>query len=235
MRLAAWLRSTWLRLVDWGFFLLYNDLAWLYDPVSWLASLGHWHAWQRTMLAYLPGRGQVLEVGAGPGHMLVALSQAGLSVTGLDLSPAMLSLARSRLRRDRVRVDLCRGEATGLPFGPSSFDAVIAAFPTAYAHDQRWPAQVWQVLRPGGRLVIVERATFETRGVMARAIDWVYHATGQNRPRPDLGDILALAGFLVERPVVPVDDTAVHLVVAQKTREPSPRVLADPPRAGHFA
>jgi ubiquinone/menaquinone biosynthesis C-methylase UbiE len=209
-------QRTWWRLVDWGFCLLYNDLAWLYDPVSWLASLGHWRAWGRAVLAYLPAQGQILEVGSGPGHLLAALSQAGLEPLGLDLSPAMLRLAGRRLRKSRLRVPLCRAEATALPFAPATFEAVVAAFPTAYVYDDRWRAQAWRVLKPEGCLIVVEAATFESPGTRARAVNWLYHVTGRRGPHPSLVALLDQAGFVAQHHLVHVDNTAVSLVVARR-------------------
>jgi ubiquinone/menaquinone biosynthesis C-methylase UbiE len=77
------MRALWRRIVVLGFRLLYHELAWSYDLVSWLASRGLWRRWQQAALAYLPVEGRFLEVGFGPGHLLLDLvlgpgqSQAG--------------------------------------------------------------------------------------------------------------------------------------------------------------
>ena len=78
------LMKLWFTLVGFGFRLLYNEFAWTYDGVSWLVSLGDWRRWQVAALPFIVGR-DVLEIGHGPGHMLLALQNAGFAVVGLDL------------------------------------------------------------------------------------------------------------------------------------------------------
>ena len=160
----------WQRLVAFGFRLLYNELAWLYDPVSWLTSLGRWRRWQRTALAYLPPAGRVLEVAPGPGHLLAELAGAGYQVAGLDLSPAMLRLARRRLAHWRFDVALCRGRAQALPFAAECFDAVVLTFPTPFVYQAEFLAGLARILRSPGRLVVVEVAYFRRHDLAARAL-----------------------------------------------------------------
>ena len=81
-----------------GFFFrqLYNELACTYDLVAWVVSLGQWKAWGRTAIPHLPGK-RVLELGHGPGHLLVAMAERGLTPVGLDLSlQVMLVVAGKR-------------------------------------------------------------------------------------------------------------------------------------------
>ena len=81
------LQRAWVRLVALGFHLLYHELAWTYDMVSWLVSFGAWRKWQQSALPYVRGPA-VLELGHGPGHILVQLAGAGYTVVGLDRSHA---------------------------------------------------------------------------------------------------------------------------------------------------
>lgn len=227
------MRALWRRVVRLGFRLLYNELAWTYDVVSWLASRGLWRRWQRTALAYLPAEGRVLEVGFGPGHLLLDLAQgdgapgAGRrQVFGLDLSPAMLRLARRRLASDGLGVSLVRGRAQELPFAAGTFDAVVLTFPTPFVYDRSWIEGLARLLRARGtaqegagrtgRLVVVEEARFGQRGVLSRFLEWLYGATGQRGPAPDLPARLEEAGFAAWRERVPVESTTVGLILAEK-------------------
>ncbi|MCB9446672.1 MAG: class I SAM-dependent methyltransferase, partial [Ardenticatenaceae bacterium] len=45
----------WKKLIRFGFRLLYNELAWTYDAVSWLVSLGDWRSWQQAALPFVLG------------------------------------------------------------------------------------------------------------------------------------------------------------------------------------
>lgn len=173
------LRQWWQRLVRFGFRLLYNELAWTYDAVSWLVSLGEWRAWQRAALPFIRGD-RVLEVGHGPGHVLLALQAAGYETVGLDLSPHMGRLARRRLRRAGMAAALVQGQGQALPLATAAFDTVLATFPTDYIVDPATLAAVQRALRPGGRLVIVPEGHLTGRGLHHRFIDWLFRVTGQH-------------------------------------------------------
>lgn len=171
-------RRAWWRLVQFGFRLLYNEMAWSYDVVSWLASLGAWQAWQRTALPHVQGQ-RVLEIAHGPGHMLLALRAEGYEVTGLDLSPAMGRIARQRLATAEVTAGLVRGRVQTLPFAGGEFDTVLSTFPTDFIADVETMGAVHRVLRPGGRFLIVPEGHLTGGGPLRRFINWLYVITGQ--------------------------------------------------------
>jgi ubiquinone/menaquinone biosynthesis C-methylase UbiE len=214
------MRALWRGLVAFGFRLLYNELAWLYDPVSWLVSLGHWRQWQRTALPHLPRQGRVLEVGFGPGHLLVDLAAAGYQPMGLDLSRAMLRQARRRLRRQGVPLALCRGLASALPFATEAFDAVVLTFPAPFVYDRDWIRHLARVLRPGGRLVVVEQAWFTRRDPLAHGLEWLYRITGQRGPTSVLHSLLEAAGLTAWRETAKVDGSSTGLIVAERGPRP---------------
>lgn len=166
----------WKKLVNFGFRLLYNELAWTYDIVSWLVSLGDWRAWQQAALPFVQGP-DVLEVGHGPGHMLLALRQAGFQVVGLDLSPYMGRQAQKRLGDGPI--PLIRGNVLALPLETAVFDTVLATFPTDYIVDPMALLNVSRVLRGNGRFVIIPEGHLTGRGPLNRFIEWLYTITGQ--------------------------------------------------------
>ena len=206
----------WLRLVAFGFRLLYNELAWLYDAVSWVVSGGLWRTWQRSTLGFLPPAGTVLEVGFGPGHLLVEMAQKGHIPIGLDLSPAMLRLARRRLRQHNLAVPLCRGRAEALPFAPHSFDALLLTFPPPFVYDPAWIKGAVRILKPGGRIVILEMAVLSNPKPLWRWLEWLYRITGQREPPVELCHLLDAAGLSAQRKTVPVQNTVIGLVLADK-------------------
>jgi SAM-dependent methyltransferase len=148
-------------LYAWATERLYNELAWAYDAVSWLVSLGHWGAWRRLALAHVQGR-RVLEVGCGTGELLLDLARRGLLVYGLDPSPAMLRIAGGKLARRGASAALIRGRAQQLPFAAGALDAVLATFPANYILCAATLREAARVLRPphladganGGRLIV---------------------------------------------------------------------------------
>src|SRR5215510_11112699 len=91
-------------LVKFGFRLLYNELAFTYDSVSWIVSLGEWRSWQRAALKHLnvSHGATVLEIAHGTGNMQIDLRTAGLLSVGVDFSPYMGRIASRKLARNRI-------------------------------------------------------------------------------------------------------------------------------------
>jgi ubiquinone/menaquinone biosynthesis C-methylase UbiE len=209
-------KKLWRRILALGFRLLYNELAWLYDPVSWVVSLGRWRQWQRASLPFLPATGTVLEVGFGPGHLLLDLASAGYRPIGLDLSRAMLRQAQRRLQRLGLPTPLCRAEARALPFRSGAFDAIVVTFPTAFVYEAEWICQVDRALADGGRLIVVEWASFQRQDPASQGLEWLYRITGQRAPVPDLDRLLSAGGLTAWRETTAVDGTRVSLIIAKK-------------------
>lgn len=220
------MRTFWWRLVGLGFQLLYGPMAWSYDLVSWLASLGQWRAWQRAALPYIQGQ-HVLELAHGPGHLLHDLACAGYGVTGVDLSPQMGGRAQRLLHRRGLSVPLVRGRGEQLPFAPSSFDTVVATFPTPFILAGDTLQSVHRVLQPGGRMVIIPQAYLTRRGPLTRLVNWLYVITGQ-RPAamaPGAASRLPIAwmervhanGFQLEIALVSLPRSEVTVVIAHAT------------------
>lgn len=221
------LKHLWHSLIRLGFRLLYYELAWTYDLVSWLVSRGEWRAWQQAALPFVAGR-DVLEIGHGPGHMLLALQRARFAVVGLDLSPFM---GRQAQRRTQRTIPLVRGQVQDLPFATAVFDTVLATFPTEYVVDPATLTAVSRVLRADGRFVIVPEGHLTGRGPLNRLIAWLFTITGQRPaaagPQPDEwaetavwqmdGARFQAAGFQVEVRQITLPRSRVTVIVASKS------------------
>jgi arsenite methyltransferase len=131
-----------------------------------------------TLAALSPAPGErVVDVGCGPGLLAAEIAHAVGStghVTGLDISEAMLTVARQRCAPVADRVTLVHGDATALPLPTASFDAAVTTQVLEYVPDiQTALAELYRVVRPGGRVVILDT-------------DWdsiVWHATNPDRMR----------------------------------------------------
>ncbi len=173
--------SLWRRLVAFGFRLLYNELAFTYDAVSYAVSLGDWRAWQLAALRFLPPAPvAVLELAHGTGHLQARLLAEGYQAVGLDLSRAMGQITRRRLGRVRLPVRLVRGRGEALPFPQGCFDAIVCTFPTRFIFEPSTLAECQRVLKTGGLLVIVLNGVLARKGLVERLIDRAYAATGQH-------------------------------------------------------
>lgn len=203
-------------LLRFGFRLLYNELAFTYDWVSWFVSVGQWRRWQRCALPRLSGS-RVLEMAHGTGDTLIDLVEAGVQPVGVDLSPNMGRIAQGKLKRHGINLPLVRGRAQALPFAPASFPSIVATFPTEYIIDPAALAEFHRVLSPGGRLVFVPTATITGGSPIHRVAAWLFAVTGQSgRWPPQVEARYRAAGFEARIEVEKLERSEVVIVVADK-------------------
>jgi ubiquinone/menaquinone biosynthesis C-methylase UbiE len=115
--------------------------------------------------------GEVLEVAIGTGRNLPYYPE-GIRLTGIEFSRAMLDLARRRADELGLQVDLRVGDAQALDLPDASFDTVVCTLSLcAIPDDRRAVAEMWRVLRPGGRLLLLDHVAGAPRWV--RAVQWL--------------------------------------------------------------
>jgi SAM-dependent methyltransferase len=125
---------------------LYNELAWIYDPVSWMVSLGQWDTVRKWALEDLVGE-SILEVGFGTGELLLEMKRRNIWSVGMDRSAAMHRQTRKKFRRTGVWIPLVRGVTQQMPFADKSFDSIVATYPAGYIFDPDTWAEVARLLR----------------------------------------------------------------------------------------
>ncbi|MGW7660860.1 class I SAM-dependent methyltransferase [Streptomyces sp. NPDC054756] len=126
------------------------------EPDHGLRDPGVRQAWADRLRSWLPGRpGDVLDVGCGTGSLSLLAAEQGHRVTGVDLSTAMVERARAKLAgRDAV---FLVGDAAAPPVGEDRFDVVLVRHVLWTQADPARVLRHWAgLLRPGGRLVLVE-------------------------------------------------------------------------------
>jgi ubiquinone/menaquinone biosynthesis C-methylase UbiE len=107
--------------------------------------------------------GDVLEVAVGTGLNFAAYPR-DIRLTGIDLSDEMLDIARARAAELGRDVDLRQGDAHRLPFGDTSFDTVVCTFGLCAIPDiDASLDEMTRVLRPGGRLILVDHIESSSR------------------------------------------------------------------------
>lgn len=113
-------------------------------------------AWADRLRSWLPGRAcDILDLGCGTGSLSLLAAEQGHRVTGVDSSPAMVDLARAKLAgRDAA---FLVGDAAAPPVGEQRYDVVLVRHVLWALPDPGRALRHWrELLRPGGRLVLIE-------------------------------------------------------------------------------
>jgi SAM-dependent methyltransferase len=153
-------------------------------------------AWAGLLLPLLPGvPATVLDVGCGTGSLSVLLAEAGHHVVGSDTSAAMLAAARAKSAAAGVPVGLVRGDAADPPFRPASADVVLCRHVLWALEDRAAVLQRWvRLLRPGGRLLLVEGRWATGAGLSAPECRDLVRQSGRSADVRQLGADSALWG-----------------------------------------
>jgi len=143
---------------------MFDAIAGRYDLLNTVLSGGLDRYWRRRLVASLrlTGRERLLDVCTGTGDVAIEAvrrKNSAARVVGVDFSGAMLAHGLEKVRTSRFadRIQLVRGDAMALPVAGESVDAATIAF--GIRNVQRAEAacaELLRVLRPGGRLAILE-------------------------------------------------------------------------------
>ena len=146
---------------------MFNGIAPKYDLLNHLLSMGIDKSWRRKAMRELEGgrRGTVLDIACGTGDFSIEALRHGVKrVVGADISENMLAVAREKAREKGLedRLEFRYGDSENLDFEDGTFDAVTVAFGVRnFEHLERGLAEMCRVLRPGGKVVVLEFSTPE--------------------------------------------------------------------------
>lgn len=157
---------------------MFDTIAPRYDFLNHLLSFGIDKRWRKhaVRLVKAPPNGRVLDVATGTGDVALEIAKRtdpSVKITGADFSPEMVALGRNKVAASPYadRIDMKVAPCEDLPFGSDYFDSVTIAFGIRNVVDRRLGlAELWRVLKPGGRLIILEFST--PRSAVFR---WIYH------------------------------------------------------------
>jgi demethylmenaquinone methyltransferase/2-methoxy-6-polyprenyl-1,4-benzoquinol methylase len=134
---------------------MFDRIAPVYDAMNRVMTAGLDLRWRRlaAAAAVRPGD-RVLDAACGTGDLALADADAGArEVVGLDFSTRMLERARTKSEQ----IDWVQGDMLALPFPDASFDAATVGFGIRnLAELERGLEELRRVLRPGGRLAVLE-------------------------------------------------------------------------------
>jgi len=141
---------------------MFDRIAGVYDLMNSAMTAGLHHQWRQRAVdrAEVEPGSDALDVCCGTGDMALELRRRigpDGRVVGCDFSESMLELARRKSGELGLPVEFGWADALELPYGDASFDAVTIGFGARNLADlPRGLAEMGRVLRPGGRLVILE-------------------------------------------------------------------------------
>jgi len=137
---------------------MFDRISSVYDLMNSVMTAGLHHRWRARAadLARLRPGDKALDVATGTGDLAVELARRGATVTGCDFSEAMLAIARDKA----PDVQFMHANALSLPFERDSFDAATVGFGARNFSDlERGLGEMVRVVRPGGRVVVLEITT----------------------------------------------------------------------------
>lgn len=139
---------------------LFNDIAPSYDRLNHIMSFGIDRSWRRKAvraIADQPEVRRVLDVATGTGDFAIAIAKelpADSEIVGVDLSEQMLEIGKQKVQGN---IALQQGDVEHLDFEDGSFDRVSVAFGIRnFEHLEQGLSEMCRVLRPSGKLVILE-------------------------------------------------------------------------------
>lgn len=166
---------------------IFNRINVEYDRINVLMTLGGHARWCREVArrAQVPPRGRLLDIATGTGEIALAVRrrEPRAEVVGVDFSENMLAEARTKPGADSVTWEFA--DAHELRYEDASFDAVTHGYLLRNVSDvPRVLREQFRVLRPGGRVVVLETAP--PRGLLKLAV-----SVGMSVVLPLLGQIVA--------------------------------------------
>jgi demethylmenaquinone methyltransferase / 2-methoxy-6-polyprenyl-1,4-benzoquinol methylase len=135
---------------------MFDRIASVYDLMNSVMTAGMHQRWRERAVDLAGSSARALDVATGTGDLAIALRERGAEVVGVDFAEKMLEIARQKAPDIEFRA----GNALALDFADNEFDAATVGFGARNFDDlDRGIAEMARVVRPGGRVVILEITT----------------------------------------------------------------------------
>ena len=141
---------------------MFDTISGSYDGLNRVISFGIDIKWRKKVVKLVGETSPttVLDIATGTGDLAIALVKTGAKkVVGLDISPGMLQVGKDKVSKKDLTdtVEMVIGDSENLAFEDNSFDAITVAFGVRnFENLEKGLAEILRVLRPGGRLAILE-------------------------------------------------------------------------------
>jgi demethylmenaquinone methyltransferase/2-methoxy-6-polyprenyl-1,4-benzoquinol methylase len=135
---------------------MFDRIASVYDLMNSVMTAGMHQRWRERAVDLCNSPAKALDVATGTGDLAIALAERGADVVGVDFAEKMLEIAR----RKAPGIEFRTGNALALDFPDNEFDAATVGFGARNFDDlDRGIAEMARVVKPGGRVVILEITT----------------------------------------------------------------------------
>ncbi len=226
---------------------MFDAIAPRYDFLNHFLSAGMDRGWRDRAVGALslPDNARVLDLCTGTADLAIATvtRTSSASVVGVDFAAEMLRLGHAKIRESGLdrRIRMIRGDAARIPLADQSCDAATIAFGIRnVARPEQALSEIARVLRPGGRLAILEFGQPRIPGIRTlyswyfryllplvgrlvskhgSAYSYLPASVGAFPPPAEFSRVIAATGFSHVR-AVPLTFGIVYLFIAERTGEP---------------
>ena len=151
---------------------MFDNIAYRYDFLNRFLSAGIDIWWRKKAIRQLIkcNPKNILDVATGTADvaiMTIAILHPD-KITGIDISDGMLEIGRAKIKKQGLEktIELLNGDSETIKFADNSFDAVTVAFGVRnFEHLEKGLHEIKRVLKPGGKLVVLEFSQPQTTGV----------------------------------------------------------------------
>lgn len=141
---------------------MFDNIAGKYDFLNHFFSVGIDKRWRKKAIASLRGHSpqHILDVATGTGDFAIETVKINPKhIIGVDISAGMLDVGRKKIRERGLTdmIEFVQADSEDLPFPDDTFDAITVSFGVRnFQNLKRGLSEMYRVLKPGGRLVILE-------------------------------------------------------------------------------
>ncbi len=141
---------------------MFDNIAFRYDFLNQFLSLGIHHRWRKKAVSFFENSSPafILDIATGTGDFAIAsLTSNPGKVVGVDISEGMLKIGKEKINKLNLehKISLQPGDAENLDFPDNSVDVITVGFGVRnYEHLEKGLQNMLRVLKPGGKVVILE-------------------------------------------------------------------------------